>query len=179
MAYVPTKLPNSAIITLVPSISTSADGSYSLSCLNENGQVCDVILNIVEATEPTPYPENVSIFLPLISSLNFRNVKITINYSNLPIKVQVIGGVNEIGEQVNGINGQKSLPCVNTSGYQVFSVIGVSEWQSLAEITAYNRIIDGGSAIELPRRDTLEFQGANVSISDDALAQRTIVTINS
>ena len=170
--YEPIKLPNSANLTIVPT-----EEFYLLSGLNEIGQPCDVILNIVDAVPPIPVVDGVSIVLPLISSVNFRNIKVTINYNNSPCKARVLGYIDPVTEDIlNQINGAEGLPCVNPSGYQVFSVIGSQEWSSLAELNTYSKIKDGGN--EYPRRDTLEFVGAGVSISDDALAQKTIVTIN-
>lgn len=172
MARVPIQLPNSARITLIPT-----NEFYALSGLNEILQPCDVVLNIIKSDDPEEkYPDGVTIILPLIASLNFRTINVTINFSDAPVKVRILAFPDESNK--NSINGSDNLPCVNNSGYQVFSVIGTEEWQSLAEITAYNKVIDGETGIKLPARDTLEFKGANVVVSDDAMAQKTIVTIN-
>lgn len=176
-----TKLPNSAIITLDISLVTNPDYLYSVSCLDQNGQVIsNVIINIIESIPPPPpiLKKIITIFLPTISSVNNRNVSVKVNRSNLIYPVVIAGAVNSDGDTIDAINGESAIPCVNGSGYQVAQVIGGNEWQSLAEVTAYSKVVDGGTLTELPRRDTIEFAGANVSVVDDAITERTIVTIN-
>ena len=175
--YIPTKLPNSANINLDINVLTNDDNAYSVSCLNAQGQITDVTINILETATPPVSDSPITIILPTIKSLNLRNAKVIVNYNNSPLKVQILGALDlTTGATIDGINGEKGVPCVNPSGYQVCQVIGVHEWQSLAEITAYSRISDGAS--DLTPRTKLEFAGANVSVVDDAVNQKTIVTIN-
>jgi hypothetical protein len=177
MAYLPTKLPNSANISLDVNVLTNPDNAYSVSCLNQQGQVTDVTINILKPLVPPINPDPITIILPTISSLNLRNSKVVVNFSNSPLKVQVLGAYDIIEEEsIDFINGNPRIPCVNGSGYQLIQVVGVHEWQSFAEITTYSKITDGSA--DFIGRDTIRFEGSAVAVADDPITKQTVVTIN-
>jgi len=175
MAYTPTKLPNSANINLDINVLQNLGNAYSVSCLNQQGQVTDVMINILEPALPPINPDVITIILPTISSLNLRNNKVTVNFTNAPLKVQILGAIVS-GVSIDGVNGGQGIPCVNRSGYQTVQVVGVHEWQSFAEITTYSKITDGSA--DFIGRDTIRFEGSAVAVADDPITKQTVVTIN-